>query len=222
MHEIKSISIGNARAQKQAVWKIFLETIRKKPYSALLLTLATGGYYLIGLWRKSKRTLKNGLAARKINYYPELLKRIETIREAHPINNPRRDINHLCNKLMAEKIEDDDLTLEYKQIFTSSDLFLFITTPPNEEENVPDHTELETHAPDYYRMWSLIKKQTRKGEFSYIQSINESYTILTKKYNLTADEINEKLKSTKVALERPTGLTKLKHLSRAFRELAEE
>ncbi|MDN3508033.1 MAG: hypothetical protein P0S94_03845, partial [Simkaniaceae bacterium] len=153
------MSIGSAKAQKDAIRKIFIQNIRKKPYSALLLTLATGGFYLYALRQKSKRILKNALAARKINYYPELLKRIEKIRDDHPFSNPRSDINNLCKKLMIEKVEEDDLSLEYKQIFTSSDLFLFITTPPAEE--ALDHTEFEAHAPDYYHMWTLIKKQTR-------------------------------------------------------------
>lgn len=215
LQEVAHLHIGDEAKKRAMVNKIFFTTIKKRPFSALFLTITTLGIYLIALRKKARRTIENALAARKINYYNSLMEQIETIRSTHPCHEPREDINNICKQVMLSKANDE---LSYQQVFTSSDLYLLITTPPKDEEI--DTKALVTSDRDYVTSWMRIKKKVRSNEFLYIKNINKHYTLLTSRHKLSAKEIHERLSRTSVAKNSPHALTKLKNLGRAFDELS--
>jgi hypothetical protein len=212
--EVKHLNIGNETDQKKVINKIFISLIKKRPFSALFLTITTLGIYPFALYKKAKRTLKNALAARKINYYQKLLSQIETVRVKHPYQEPRQDISKICHEVMQEKADD---TLHFNQVFSSSDLYLFITTPPLDDQI--DATSFVDQGPEHAKSWTRIKKAARSNEFCYIKNINKHYTALLRSHNLHADDIHERLSRTTIARSAPHCLTKLKSLSLAFSEI---
>jgi len=216
LESIHKCNINDKKSRKYLITKHFIKEMAKRPLSALILTCATLGIYPWALYRKVGRTLKNALAARKINHYHELLKLIEQLRPTLVGEDPKKDIRRLYKQILSTPVENTK-QLEYKHIYSASDIYLFITAPPQDELKEACIENLIKKHPDFILVWHAIKRASRATELECIRTINRHYTELRRQHQLTEEQIRSHLKT--FLDQNPSELTKLKNLAQAFERI---
>lgn len=208
---IDGLDIRDNEERKKRVYSVFKTRLKKKWFSATILTFFTLGLYLYKLRKKSEADVKNLISARKLIYFDKLVEKIESIREKTSFSSPKSAIHHIYKNL----INDPDFPLT--KIYSKSDLLLYITTPIDSTQYEEAKNEIQK-TKDYYRFWKTIKQNTRHQEITYVKNINSHYALLKNRYLLPKEEIHSRLIRT-LKGNNPASLSLLKSLSDAFQEV---
>lgn len=208
---IDNLDIRDKDERKKSLQSAYRSSLKKKWFSASVLTLFTLGVYPYKLYKKTERDLSCMIAARKIFYYDKLLQKIEEIRKTIEFREPKSAIHYVYKKLLL------DQEFPFCKIFSKSDILLCITTPIESSEYETAVREIR-HTRDYRKFWRNIKQLSRHQEINYIKSINTHYSLLKNRYLLPKKEIHLRLTRTSQG-KTPEALTMLRTLSNAFQEI---
>ncbi|MCH9630674.1 MAG: hypothetical protein S4CHLAM37_06780 [Chlamydiia bacterium] len=208
---IEKLDIRDKEEKKKSLKSAYIFHLKKRWFSAFVLTIFTAGVYPFKLYKKCERDINSAIAARKIYYFDQLLEKIEAIRKELKFVDPKSAIYYVYKNLLI----DDELAL--KKIYSKSDLLLSITTPVEKSQYDTAVKDIRK-TKDFYSFWRKIKQGSRHQEITYIKNINTHYSLLKNRYLLPKEEIHVRLTRTIQGVD-PTKLSVLKSLSDAFQEI---
>ena len=208
---IEELDIRDKDEKKKSLRSAYIYRLKKKWFSAFILTFFTAGVYPFKLYRKCEKDINSAIAARKIYYFDHLLERIEAIRKELKFADPKGAIYYVYKNLLL------DPDHPFKKIYSKSDLLLCVTTPVERSQYDTAVKDIRK-TKDFYRFWRNIKQSSRHQEITYIKNINTHYSLLKNRYLLPKEEIHLRLTRTLQGID-PTKLSILKSLSDAFQEI---
>ena len=209
--DIFNLDIRDKAKRKESLKQSFTQTLKKRWFTASLLTIFTFGVYPYKLFKCLEKRLSSLIAARKIYYYDQLIEQIETIRASITFKEPKSAIHHIYQTLIQ------DCDFPYNRVYSKSDLLLCITTPIEPTEYELAVKEIR-ESREYQRIWRNLKQASRHHEIAFIKGINSHYSLLKNRYLLPKEEIHLRLARTS-CVTASSDLTTLRCLSQAFHEI---
>lgn len=216
--DVQSVNVNHRASCRAAVSRCFRENFRKKYVKNLFLSLISFGAYPYKKYKQTRRSVSQALAARRLFYFRTFQGQIETIRKEECRRDPRQSLHAIFMKIQSEKTNDNENALEFKAIYSPSEIMLFITNPVRDQKSLKLY-RMRSHRLDYQRMWHEIKKKSRTNQYRQIQNINFCNRTLRKEFDLTPQEIHDRLTRTSMYRNHSHLLTRFKELSKAFQEI---
>jgi len=212
------VNVNHRASCQNAVSLHFRVSFQKRYIRNWLLSFFTLGIYPYREYKKTRYEVSQSLAARKLSYFRFLQDQIETIRGDQTCLDPRQSLNNIYMRIQSEKVSSKEDALEFKAIFSPSEILLFITNPVRDQKSLrfyrPKNRRLE-----YLKIWHEIKKKARTNQYRQIQSINFCSKTLKQEFCLAPPGIHDRLKRTAIYRKRPCSITCFKELSKAFQEV---
>ena len=216
--EIKYLNINYIGLTKKAIWRCFTRLYSKKKALYTLFSVISCGIYTYFFYKKAKEKIKQAISYRKNIYFDDLFSIIEDERKKCTGSDPRKMINSIFLKVQSKKVGKDEKDLEFKAIYTPTEILLFITNPIREKKMIRLH-RLKSHSLDYYKIWKDLKKKAWINQFRQIKNINFCFKTLKQEFFLNEDDIQDRLKRSTAYRKNPNTLTRLKELHKAFQEI---
>ena len=215
--DIQLVSVNHRASWEDAISEHFWKFFKRRPFRHLLLSLLTFGVFPYKKYKLAKRDVAQAIAKRKLLYFRSLHESIERSRMKQSHFDPRQSINAVFMAVQSEKVSEAEEALEFKAIYTPSELLLFITNPTSERVHVyKRRTQQELN---YLKCWHEIKKKAHINQYRQIQNINYCSQILKEEYYLTREGIHDRLSRTSVSRRGSYFLSKLRELGKAFQEV---
>lgn len=216
--DVHSVNVNHRASWQAAVSTHFREKFRKKYVLNLFLSIITFGVFPYKKYKRSRRAVAQALAARKLFYFRALQDHIEEVRIGQTHTDPRQSLNSIFMAIQSEKVSEDEHALEFKAIYSPSEILLFITNPVRDKKSIKLY-RLKTCRLDYLHMWREVKRKARANQYRQIQSINLCNLSLKRECCLTPEGIHDRLTRTAVYRKKSCLLSRFKELSKAFQEI---
>lgn len=217
--DVKTVNVNHRDSWQGALSRHFRACFKAHSFKNIVLSILTLGVYPYKKYKKSKRSIAQALAARKLFFFRALQDHIEVARQEQTHTDPRQSLNAIFMKVQSEKVDETEEALEFKAIFYPSELLLFITNPIRDNKSIRLHRIKSRKHLDYLRMWHELKKKARINQYRQIQNINFCNKTLKEDHCLTPQGIHDRLQRTSVCRKNVWQVTKFRELGKAFQEI---
>ncbi len=216
--DVDFVNVNHRESCQNAVSRHFRAFFQKNYMRNWLFSLFTFGIYPYRAYKKTRYGVAQSLAARKLSYFRALRDQIEAMREDQVCLDPRQSLNNIYMRIQSQKVSDSEDALEFKAIFSPSELLLFITNPVRDQKSLRFY-RMKNRRLDYLKIWHEIKKKARTNQYRQIQSINFCSKTLKQEFFLAPTGIHDRLKRTSTYRKCPSSITCFKELSKAFQDI---
>lgn len=217
--DVKTVNVNHRDSWQGALSRHFRSCFKAHLFKSIVLSILTLGVYPYKKYKKSKRSIAQALATRKLFFFRKLQDHIEIARKEQTHTDPRQSLNAIFMKVQSEKVDETEEALEFKAIFYPSELLLFITNPIRDDKSIRLHRIKSRKHFDYLRMWHELKKKARINQYRQIQNINFCNKTLKEEHYLTPQGIHDRLQRTSVCRKNVWQTTKFRELGKAFQEI---